>query len=68
MPNWCNNSVVLRHSDPAMVERARKGFNDGGLFSELIPCPQELSDTVSGFPSEELRAAHDLQMQSNIAK
>ena len=52
MPNWCNNSVEIYHDDPAMLERVRKGFNGEGLFGELIPCPQELSDTVSGFVGE----------------
>ena len=48
MPNWCNNSVELYHTDPAMIERARNAFNDGRLLDELIPVPQELRDTVSG--------------------
>ena len=52
MPNWCNNSVEIYHDDPAMLERVRKGFNGEGLFGELLPCPQELSDTVSGFVGE----------------
>ena len=42
MPNWCNNSVELYHEDPAMIERARKAFNDGRLLDEFIPVPKEL--------------------------
>lgn len=68
MPNWCNNSVEIRHEDPAMIERVRKGFNDGGLFSELLPCPQELTDTVSGFMGEDKQAAHEAQQKANIEK
>ena len=68
MPNWCNNSVEIYHADPAMIERVRKGFNDGGLFSELIPCPQELTDTVSGSMGEDKRAEHEAQQAANVEK
>ena len=68
MPNWCNNSVEIYHADPAMIERVRKGFDDGGLFSELLPCPQELTDTVSGFMGEDKQAAHEAQQKANLEK
>jgi hypothetical protein len=51
-----------------MIERVRKGFNDGGLFSELLPCPQELTDTVSGFMGEDKRAEHEAQQAANVEK
>ena len=53
MPNWCNNSVEIYNTDPAMIERARKAFNGEGLLQEFIPVPQELIDTVSGFVPEQ---------------
>lgn len=68
MPNWCNNSVEIRHEDPAMIERVRKGFNGDGLFGELIPCPKELTDTVSGFMGEDQKAAHEAQQAANVEK
>ena len=68
MPNWCNNSVEIYHDDPAMIERVRKGFNGEGLFGELIPCPQELVDTVSGFMGDDKQAAHEAQQKSNLEK
>ena len=66
MPNWCNNSVEIYHDDPAMLERVRKGFNGEGLFNELIPCPQELVDTVSGYMGEDKQAAHEAQQKANL--
>jgi len=48
MPNWCNNTVTISHTDPAMIERVREAFNKGALLQEFIPCPQDLIDTVSG--------------------
>ena len=68
MPNWCNNSVVLKHQDPAMIERARKAFNGEGLLQEFIPVPQELIDTVSGSMGEDKREAHEAQQKANVEK
>lgn len=42
MPNWCNNTVVLKHADPDMVKRARAAFIDGRLLDEFIPVPKDL--------------------------
>ena len=68
MPNWCNNSVVLKHEDPAMIERARKAFNGEGLLQEFIPVPQALRDTVSGSMGEDKREAHEAQQKANVEK
>jgi hypothetical protein len=51
-----------------MIERVRKGFNDGGLLSELLPCPQELTETVSGSMGEDKRAEHEAQQAANVEK
>ena len=65
MPNWCNNSVVLKPNDPAMIERARNAFNGEGLLQEFIPVPQALRDTVSGSMGEDKREAHEAQQKAN---
>ena len=67
MPNWCNNTVELYHDDPVMIERARKAFNNSEFLTEFIPVPQSLRDTVSGSVGQDARAAHEAQMESNIA-
>ena len=66
MPNWCNNSVEIYHTDPAMIERARKAFNGEGLLQEFIPVPQALLDTVSGSMGEDKREAHEAQQKANV--
>lgn len=48
MPNWCNNDLNLYHEDPEMINRAEAALKEGRLFSEFVPCPKELSDTVAG--------------------
>lgn len=52
MPNWCNNDVTLRHSDPAMIDRAEKALKEGALLQEFLPCPQPLLDTTAGSHSD----------------
>jgi len=42
MPNYCHNSVVLTHADPAMVQRAKDAFVNGRFLEEFIPVPASL--------------------------
>lgn len=69
MPNWCNNSVTLRHADPREIIKAREGFEKGELLNTFIPCPQILRDTMAGsYPASmvEEKAALELQEAENI--
>jgi len=68
MPNWCNNTVEIRHEDPAMIERVRKAFNGEGLLQEFIPVPEDLRNTVSGSMGEDKRAEHEAQQEANLQK
>ena len=63
MPNWCSNGITLRHADSAMIERVLKGKE--GLLMEFLPTPPDLTDTVSGFVSEDEQAAHEAQQARN---
>jgi len=47
MPNWCSNTLVLRHADPAMITRAMKAFVEGKFLNEFVPIPESLH-IVSG--------------------
>lgn len=42
MPNYCENSLRLSHSDPEMISRAVKAFCAESLLNEFLPCPPEL--------------------------
>ena len=52
MPNWCSNTIELRHEDPAMIQRAVEAFKQGKFCNEFIPVPQQLKDTYSGSSSD----------------
>jgi hypothetical protein len=42
MPNWCNNTLRLEHTDPAMIQKFMAGFKKGEAMQEFLPCPDEL--------------------------
>lgn len=44
MPNYCDNIVTITHDDPTKIKRVVKAFNNGKLFQEFIPIPNELED------------------------
>ena len=70
MPNWCNNTLELHHDDPKMIVRAFNAIQDDRFFSEFVPCPQELSETVSGFHGKGTPEQADLErkQKENIEK
>ena len=39
MPNYCSNSVTLRHDDPAEIARAVEAFKRGEFLTQLVPNP-----------------------------
>ena len=47
MPNWCENKMTIRHTDPSMIKRARDAWMSGQFLSEFIPIPNDLK-IVSG--------------------
>ena len=68
MPNWCNNSVEIRHEDPAMIERVRKAFNDGALLNEFIPVPDALRITAGFMGDGEEQRKLEEQTAANREK
>ena len=66
MTNCCSNGITLRHKDPAMIERVLKGKE--GLLMEFYPTPQDLLETVAGYPGADKEAEHEAQKARNIEK
>ena len=66
MPNWCNNNLTLEHEDPAMIQRAADALQRGEFLQEFIPCPKELTETVSGSLGDEYaQELNQFKMQLN---
>ncbi len=67
MPNWCANSVVLKHKDPEFIARARRAVEKDGLLNEFIPVPKDLKETISGYMGdEEEQKQLEIQQAYNI--
>lgn len=43
MPNWCNNSVTITHSDPAKLEALAAAVREGNFLKHVIPIPESLN-------------------------
>jgi hypothetical protein len=69
MPNWCSNYVEVGHEDPSKIRALAKAMEDGEFLNHVIPVPQELKDTVSGFHGdpEEQRKLEE-QTARNVQK
>jgi hypothetical protein len=60
MPNWCSNSAIFYHDDPAKLEQLAAAYNAGSTMQTLWPCPAELRDTIAGFPADEKKQKENL--------
>ena len=47
MPNWCMNTLVLKHDNPSMIKRVEDAFAAGRLLSEFIPNTGDPDDWYS---------------------
>ena len=61
MPNWCNNTLNIRHEDPAMIERAKTAFAEGKFLEEFCPVPASLHIVAGrvGDPDEQKKLEED---------
>ena len=70
MPNWCDNTITLKHSDPTMIKRAQEALAKGEFLNEFHPVPEDLQ-IVAGRVGEDTDPKQiDLvaQEQANKAK
>ena len=66
MPNYCNNTLILTHDDPAMIERAAAAFENRRLLDEFVPVPMELKETMAGaYGDGYKRELHEFTQQLN---
>lgn len=68
MPNWCSNFASIRGPKERIAE-LKEAFDRGEFCNAVIPVPQSLKDTVSGFHGdpEEQRKLEE-QTKRNIAE
>lgn len=70
MPNWCSNSGTIKGS-PEVIEKLWEVLKDDPYgLTALFPCPEELTQTMSGMMSEDNpeRPAWEAQQKANMEK
>jgi hypothetical protein len=66
MPNWCNNHITVRGTDPAAIKRLADAFDAGEFCGTVVPMPEELNIT-SGFLGDPVEQA-ELERKSKSNK
>lgn len=68
MPNWCNNTLVLEHDDPAMIRRAKEALDRGEFLNEFIPVPEDLKITAGFLGDGDAQKELERQTKANVEK
>ena len=69
MPNWCSNSITVRGSNQAEVQRLADAFKRGEFCDAVIPVPQELKDTMAGsYGDSDKQAELERKTAENVKK
>ena len=65
MPNWCDNTITLKHSDPTMIKRAHDALERGEFLNEFHPVPLDLKIVAGRVGSDEDAEQQALVLQEN---
>lgn len=66
MPNWCSNSITLKHPDPALVDRAYAALVSQNFLNEFLPVPNFATlDHEPGLSDSEIEAKQAALAQEN---
>jgi hypothetical protein len=63
VPNYCNNTLTLRHADPDKIQQVVSAFNGDRLLDHFVPMPAELNDTAE--PGDDYVARAEAIRQRN---
>ena len=54
MPNWCENSVIIKHKDQKKLKHLHSAMKKGDFLKTVIPIPEELMDArLSSYGGED---------------
>ena len=65
MPNWCDNTITLKHSDPTMIKRAHDALERGEFLNEFHPVPLDLKIVAGRVGDDENAEQQALVLQEN---
>ena len=65
MPNWVDNTITLKHSDPTMIKRAHDALERGEFLNEFHPVPLDLQIVAGRLGDDESAEQQALVLQEN---
>ena len=68
MPNWCNNHITVRGTDPAAIKRLADAFDDGEFCGTVVPMPDELNITSGSLGDPVEQAELEAKSAANLEK
>ena len=73
MPNWTTNVLTIEGDNDNIQDFIKRVQTEEQemphIFENLLPCPQELKDTVSGWtPDEDVQSEREKQYKANEQK
>ena len=67
MPNWCRNTITLKHKDPAQIDRAYRALQNETFLNEFLPVPPFRSmDHEPGLSDSEVENKRTAVDQENL--
>ena len=68
MPNWCNNHITVRGTDPAAIKRLADAFDAGEFCGTVVPMPDELNITSGSLGDPVEQAELEAKSAANLEK
>ena len=65
MPNWCDNTITLKHSDPTKIKRAHDAHERGEFLNDFHPVPMDLKIVAGKVGDDEDAEQQALVLQEN---
>lgn len=67
MPNWCSNTITLKHKDSAQIDRAYRALQNETFLNEFLPVPPFRSlDHEPGLSDSEVENKRTAVDQENL--
>jgi hypothetical protein len=68
MPNWCDNTVTISHTDPARMAELVEAINDRRFCDFARPVPDDLKITAGFLGDEAKQQAREQQEAANLER
>lgn len=68
MPNWCNNTVEISHTDPAKMQALVSSINEGKFCNFAIPTPEDLNITAGFLGNGDEQRELERKSAENVEK